>query len=309
MKILITAKSFKNYKEKTYELMESLGYEIIENSTGRTLTEEEIIEIAKEGVHGIIVGVDPLTERVLSSLKDLRAISKYGVGMDNIDLAAAERLGIKVKNAVGSNNVSVAELAIALMFESARRVSLLNSNVKQGKWDRVSGIELTGKVLGVVGGGQIGKEVMIRGRGLGMEVLLYNPNYRDIDFLEKNNVTLCKDLEELLSKADIVSLHCPLKPETRHMINAETISKMKPTTILINTSRGELIDEEALFEALKERKIAFAAEDVFSKEPPEGDEKLLTLDNFILTPHAGAFTKEAGERMAIYSTNNLMELL
>ncbi|MGF9714761.1 phosphoglycerate dehydrogenase [Paenibacillus naphthalenovorans] len=309
MKILITPKSFKNYKAQTFPLLEELGYEIIENDTGKTFTEEEIIGLAGEQVVGIIVGVDPLTEKVLSRCRDLKAVSKYGVGVDNIDLKAAEKLGISVESAVGSNNISVAELAIALMFEAARKISVLSANVKNGGWDRVQGIELTGKTIGVIGGGQIGREVAKRAKGLGMFVVLYDPYFNDSEFLRQYGIVLCDSLKAVLAMSDLVSLHLPLKPETKYMINSDTLKLMKPSSILINTSRGELVDEESLYTALKEKRIAVAAQDVFSKEPPSPDEKLLKLDNFILTPHAGAYTAEAVERMALYSTQNLIRML
>ncbi|HYH04803.1 MAG TPA: phosphoglycerate dehydrogenase [Bacillota bacterium] len=309
MKVLITPKSFGNFKEITYPLLESLGYEIIPNTLGRTMTEDEIIAQAGQEVVGIIVGVDPLSERVLSQCKDLKAVSKYGVGMDNIDLKAAEKLNIKVKNAVGSNNISVAELAIALMFEAARRVSTLNDSVKHGGWDRVKGIELTDKKMAVIGGGQIGKEVAKRASGLCMDVAIYDPYFNDTEFLQKYDINRCATLEEALSVADVVSLHLPLTPETKNMINSNTLALMKRSAILINTSRGELVDEESLYAALQQNTIAFAAQDVFSKEPPAPDEKLLTLENFLLTPHAGAFTTEANEKMAVFSTRNLIEML
>ena len=309
MKILITPKSFRNYKEKAYPILVEKGYGIIENNTGRTLTEDEIIQMAKADVVGIIVGVDPLTERVLGSCKDLRAVSKYGVGMDNIDLKAAERLNIRVKNAVGSNNISVAELAISLMFEAARRVSVMNAAVRNGGWERVRGIELTGKTIAIIGGGQIGKEVARRARGLCMEVVIFDPFFCDVGFLEKNSITQCHSLNLALSSADIVSLHLPLTIETKNLLNTNTFKMMKSSAILINTARGELVEEESLYTALKEGTIAFAAQDVFSKEPPSPDEKLLKLDNFILTPHTGAFTSEAVEKMALYSTNNMIEML
>lgn len=309
MKILITPKSFTNYKKKTYPLLEERGYEIIENDLGKTLSEEEILQRAEKGVVGIIIGIDPLPGEVLKHCQDLKAVSKYGVGMDNIDLETAKTLNIKVKNAVGSNNISVAELAISLMFEGARRVSALSTAVKRGNWDRVRGMELTGKTMGVIGGGQIGKEVAKRAKGLCMEVMLYDPYFNDQGFLETHQIERAGRLEEVLAAADVISLHLPLTANTRYMINEATLKQMKPTAILINTSRGELVAEDHLYEALREKTIAFAAQDVFSKEPPGADEKLLTLDNFVLTPHAGAFTVEAGERMALYSTLNLIEML
>jgi len=308
-KVLITPKSFKLYKDKAYSLLRDKGYEIIENDLGRTMTEDEILEYAKENVVGIIIGVDPLPAAVLEQLKDLRAISKYGVGMDNIALDKAAELGIKVKNAPGTNSVSVAELAISLMFAMARSIPFHSENVKNGGWDRIRGFELTGKKLGLIGGGQIGREVAKRARGLEMQVTIYDPYMKDDGFLEKYDISLCSELDKLLSESDIISLHLPVTPETKGLINEKALSLMKPNAILINTSRGELVDEEALYDYLSNKKIAGAALDVFSAEPPAEGEKLLKLDNFILTPHIGAFTAEAVEKMVMVSTQNLLEML
>lgn len=308
-KILITPKSFKNYKSRAYPLIEAQGYEIIENNLGRTMTESEIIDYAKQDVVGIIIGVDPLSAAVLEQCKDLIAISKYGVGMDNIDLKKANVLGIKVKNALGTNTISVAELAISLMFSMARNIPKITAGVKNGSWDRVIGCELTGKKLGLIGGGQIGKEVAKRARGLEMSVTIYDPYFNDDEFLSKYEITRCFNINEILSGSDFISLHVPVTNETKHMINDDAFSLMKPSTILINTSRGELVDEEALYKALNNTKINGAAQDVFSSEPPDKDNKLLKLDNFILTSHIGAFTNEAVEKMAMVSTCNLLEML
>jgi len=308
-KILITPKSFKNYKQKAYPLIEAKGYEIVENTLGRTMTEDEIIEIAKQDLVGIIIGVDPLPASVLTQCKDLIAISKYGVGMDNIDLVKAKELGIKVKNAVGTNSVSVAELAIGLMFSMARSISRIAAGVKNGGWDRYMGCELTGKKLALIGGGQIGREVAKRARGLEMSVAIYDPYFNDDAFLDKYGVTRNLELNGLLKEADFISLHLPVTNDTKHIINARTLSLMKSNAVLINTSRGELVDEEALYEVLANKKIAGAAQDVFSAEPPEAGNKFLKLDNFILTAHIGAFTSEAVERMAMVSTKNLLEML
>lgn len=308
-KILITPKSFKNYKSRAYPLIEARGYEIIENNLGRTMTESEIIDYAKQDVVGIIIGVDPLSAAVLEQCKDLIAISKYGVGMDNIDLEKAKELGLKVKNALGTNTISVAELAISLMFSMARNIPKISVGVKNGSWDRVIGCELTGKKLGLIGGGQIGKEVAKRARGLEMSVTIYDPYFNDDEFLSKYEITRCFNINEILSGSDFISLHVPVTNETKHMINDDAFSLMKPSTILINTSRGELVDEEALYKALNNAKINGAAQDVFSSEPPDKDNKLLKLDNFILTSHIGAFTNEAVEKMAMVSTCNLLEML
>jgi D-3-phosphoglycerate dehydrogenase len=295
-KVLITPKSFKNYKENAYKLLQEHGYEIIENNLGRTMTEEEIIEIAQDDVVGIIIGVDPLPANVLNQCNSLRAISKYGVGMDNIDLERAADLGILVKNAVGTNSISVAEHAIGLMFASVRNLPAAVAEVKGNGWGRSIGFELKNKRLGVVGGGQIGKEVAKRALGLEMEVTIYDPYFNDQEFLEKYEIDREEGLSELLKTSDIISLHLPATEETKGLINAETLKLMKPTAILINTSRGELVDETALYNALVHHEIAVAAQDVYSSEPPEQGDPLVALPNFILTPH-------------VVSTENLINLL
>jgi D-3-phosphoglycerate dehydrogenase len=308
-KILITPKSFGTYKSKAYPLLQEKGYEVVENTLGRTMTEQEILEIVKQDVVGIIVGVDPITANILEQSEELAAVSKYGVGMDNIDLAKAKELGISVKNAVGTNNISVAEQAIALMFSITRNIPSISKGVKDGGWGRVIGCELTGKKLGIIGGGQIGKEVAKRARGLEMNVSIYDPYFNDEAFLCKYEMERCLDLDQLFAESDIISLHIPATPDTKGIINKETLKLMKPTSYIINTSRGELINEEDLYEALSNKTIAGAAQDVFSSEPPVKGEKLLELDNFILTPHIGAFTREAVERMVMVSTMNLLDML
>lgn len=308
-KILVTPRSFHRFKHKAYPLMESQGYEILENTTGRTLSEGELLEYAKQNVVGIIVGIDPLPESTLRQFTRLKAISKYGVGLDNIDLVTAAELGIKVKNAVGTNNISVAELTIGFLFCLARHIPSTAVDVKNGKWTRIVGTEITGKTMGLVGLGRIGNEVALRARGLMMSVCAYDPFVEDDEFFEKHQIRRCHSLEELLRSSDVVSLHLPCNQETRHLINSKTLAMMKPTAFLLNTSRGELINEDDLYEALINKVIAGAGSDVFSSEPPSSGEKLLKLDNFLLTSHIGALTDEAVERMVMVSTNNLLESL
>ncbi|GGE27201.1 phosphoglycerate dehydrogenase [Pullulanibacillus camelliae] len=308
-KVLITPKSYRNYKEKAHKLLEEEGYEIIENTFGRTMTEEEIIEVAKEDVVGIIVGVDPLPAAVLNQCQALRAISKYGVGMDNIDLKRAEKLGISVQNAAGTNAISVAEHAIGLMFACARHIPEVVAKVKSHSWERTIGFELTDKKLGVVGGGQIGREVAKRAIGLGMKVAIYDPYFNDQAFLDHYGIERKEDFVGMLREADIITLHLPATEETKGLMNAEMFKLMKPTAILINTSRGELVDEKALYEALVQQDLAFAAQDVYSTEPPNQGDPLVALPNFILTPHVGAYTHESVERMVMVSTENLIKLL
>jgi phosphoglycerate dehydrogenase-like enzyme len=307
--ILITPKSYKAYKEKAHALLLENGYGIIENNFGRTMTEDELISHANENVVGMIIGVDPLSARVLDRFENLRAISKYGVGMDNIDLERAAELEIEVKNAVGTNNVSVAELAISLILTLSRKIPLMVTGVKNGGWGRAVGSEITGKTVGLIGGGQIGKEVAKRAAGLGMEVKIYDPYLNDDLFLQTYEIEQVDEIEKLLKVSDYVSLHVPATDQTKGMINKDTLKLMKSTAYLINTSRGELVNEEDLYHALVNKLIAGAAQDVFSSEPPQNGEKLLELDSFILTPHIGAFTNESIEKMVTVSTQNLIGML
>lgn len=308
-KILITPKSFTKYKKKPVQMLEEAGFEVIINESGRTMTAEDIAKRAGRGVHGIIVGIDPMDATVIDACQDLRAVSKYGVGMDNIDLERCKERGIAVDNARGTNSISVAELAVGLMFEGARAMSQHIGVVRHGAWDRTMGMELTGKKVGVVGGGQIGRAVAQRCVGLQMEVGIYDPFLADDGSLADLGATRVNDLDALFVESDIVSLHLPVTEATRHMVDAARLASMKRTAMLINTARGELIDEGALLAALREGTIGFAGVDVFSEEPPPADHPMLKLPNFALTPHLGAFTVEAVERMAITSTHNLLRML
>ncbi len=306
-KVLITPRSFQESGIPACRLLKERGFETIINDTGMAFTEEQMIEKCA-GADGIIVGIDPVTEKVLKSSHKLRAVSKYGAGLDNIDLEAARKLGISVERAAGTNATSVAELAIGLMFTLARDIPYSAGSTRKGGWDRKKGVEITGKTLGILGLGCIGREVARMADGLGMKISAYDP------FVNANDVNIIRygiemtGVEEILRNSDFITLHMPLTDETKHMINRKALEKMKSAAYLINTSRGELVEENDLYNSLVNGVIAGAAEDVFSKEPP-GEHRLLSLDNFILTSHIGAFTKEANEKMAMASAVNLLRML
>ena len=250
-KILITPRSFSKARHKADELLKDYEeLEIVMNTTGRTLTEEEMIDQCSD-IDGIIVGIDPMSEKVLKSAKNLKAISKYGAGLDNIDLDAAKELGIKVDRAVATNAMSVAELAIGLMFVASRSIVPTATSVKNGGWDRGknAGNELYGKTLGIVGLGAIGREVARMAKGIGMNILGYDPYFDNQEFTDRYEISMV-ELEDLLKNADFITLHLPLTEETEHMINKDTLSIMKTSAYLINTSRGGLVDEDALYDAL-----------------------------------------------------------
>ena len=258
-KILITPRSFQTYKDIAYPLIQERGYEIIENTMNRTLSEAEIVQLAADEVVGMIIGIDPLPAAVLEKCKSLRAISKYGVGMDNIDLEKAASLGIQVQKAQGTNNISVAETAIALIFMLSRHIYPVVRSVKNGGWYRSIGCELTGKQLGLFGCGQIGREVAIRACGLQMKVTVFDPYFHDVAFLHQYGISRTEDPNDIVRYSDIVSLHVPANAETKGVVGKETLALMKSTALLINTSRGELVDEAALYDALSQKRIAGAA--------------------------------------------------
>ncbi|MBP2657753.1 MAG: 3-phosphoglycerate dehydrogenase [Firmicutes bacterium] len=306
-KILITPRSFSRYGAKAIEGMKSKGYEVIVNTTGKPYSYEEFYELSSD-VDGIILGVDTVDEHVLMGAKNLRGISRFGVGIDNIDVETANRLGIKIARAVGSNCTSVAELAVAFFFTLARNVVINVNEVKAGKWNKSSGLELKNKTVGILGLGAIGKEVSRISQGIGMRVIGYDPFVSKEEMKEKYNIEM-KCFEEVLKESDFVTLHMPLTEENNGLMNKATLGLMKSTSYLINTARGGLINEEDLYAALTNKVIAGAATDVFSKEPPSKDEKLLRLDNFILCSHIASLTVNAEMNTIDLATHNLLKIL
>ena len=306
-KILITPRSFSRYGAKAIEGMKSKGYEVIVNTTGKPYSYEEFYELSSD-VDGIILGVDTVDAHVLTGAKNLKGISRFGVGIDNIDVETANRLGIKIARAVGSNCTSVAELAVAFFFTLARNIIINVNEVKAGKWNKSSGLELKNKTVGVLGLGAIGKEVSRISQGIGMRVIGYDPFVSKEDMKEKYNIEM-KCFEEVLKESDFVTLHIPLTEENNGLMNKAALGLMKSTAYLINTARGGLINEEDLYDALTNNVIAGAAADVFSKEPPSKDEKLLGLDNFILCSHIASLTVNAEMNAIDLATHNLLKIL
>ena len=234
-----------------------------------------------------------ITKEMIDNATQCKIIARVGVGLDNIDVDAAKAKGIRVINAVEGAMNAVAELVLGLMLSMAREIPRADREIRNGKWlkKELMGSELSGKYLGIVGLGNIGKRLAKLARGLNMNIIGFDVMPIADDFAR--DVGLIKaDIDTLLSSADYISFHVPLTETTHHLVNAKRISTMKKTAYIINTSRGEIIDEDALYDALKEGKIAGAALDVFEKEPAVGN-KLTTLANVVCTPHIGAQTKEA----------------
>lgn len=304
-RILITPRSFGKTSNVPFDMLEKYGYEVIKNDTGKSYTEDELLK-AIEDADGMIVGLDPVTRKVLEKGKKLKVVSKYGVGVDNIDLEAAKELGIKVTYTPGANNESVADFAFALMLALSRKVNELDEIVRSNRWEKKIGTEVYGKTIGIVGTGAIGKGVARRASGFNMEILAYDL-YTDEAFANQIGMKYV-DKRTLLEKSDFITLHVPLTDEMYHFIDGGELSMMKNSAILINTSRGGIVNEEALYNALKENKIAGAALDVYETEPP-ANSKLLELKNILLAPHCGASTVDATNRMGIMAVEGLVSVL
>lgn len=294
--VAITPRSFRQTPGTHLDLLRASSLEVRFPDKDRPLDETELIELV-EGCSGLIVGVDPVTERVLEA-GPLRVVVKYGSGTDNIDLRSAERLGTKVSSTPGTNARSVAELTIALLFALARHLVAHDHAVRAGSWSRRGAIELAGKRLGVVGYGAVGREVARLAASLGMQVVAHDP------FVADAEVELV-DLDELLASCDAVSLHVPLDGSTRGMIGAEALERMRSGALLVNTARGGLVDEHALADALSSGRLGGAGLDVFADEPPSGS-PLLRLENVVLSPHAGAATAESAQRTSVQAVRQLL---
>lgn len=305
MKVLITPTSFlKNPEAKA--MVEAFADEIVYNPQSRPLEAGEILALL-DGVDGYIAGLDYITADVLRRAPaSLKVISRYGAGVDRVDLEAAKERGIAVTNTPGTNAVAVCELAFGLMLSLARSIPRLDCAVKKGEWPRNDGTELAGKTLGIVGFGAIGKNLATRARAFGMRVVAFDP-YFDQAFASQHGVEH-KTLDETIESADFLSLHVPLTKETKYMIGEQAIARMKKGAFIINTARGGLIDEAAAANALKSGQLGGIGLDAYEMEPVT-DSPLLGLDHVVMTPHTGAHTNEAIAGMGIMAAQNLIDVL
>jgi phosphoglycerate dehydrogenase-like enzyme len=300
-RILVTARSFANTPGTHHAYLHDNGCEVDLRAPAHPYTTDQLREMVV-GFDGIIAGLDTYDASVMERADRLRVISRYGVSVDAVDLEAAGRKGVAVTSTPGANLLAVSELTVGLMFALARQIPQVAA-ARAGDWIRPMGWELSGKTLGVIGFGAIGRDVARKSVALGLRVLAYDPFSKE-DVPGVNHA----DLETSIRQADILSLHSALTPATANLINAERIAWMKDGAYLINTARGDLVDEDALLAALKSGKIGGAACDVFRIEPPVGS-PLLALENFIAIPHLGATTRESVERMAIMAARNLVAVL
>jgi len=279
----------------------------------KSLDEDNLAEDAKDA-DVIMVVYAKITEKIINSAMKLRGIVRYGIGVDNIDLHAASKRKIPVANVPDYCIGTVADHTLALILALNRKIVVADKILRSGKWSswtspspKLMGVDLEGKVLGLIGLGKIGTAVATRAKGFGMKVLAYDP-YISKETAEKLGIEMT-DLETLLKSADFISIHAPLTFETRGMIGERELRMMKRKAYIINTARGPIIQEKALYKALKEGWIAGAGLDVYEKEPPDPDNPLFKLENVILTPHIAYYTEEAIRRLEMSAVEEAIRIL
>jgi len=303
-KVLVSTSSFGMVSNEPVELLLSAGYEMVKNPYGRTITKEEVIDLAADCI-GVVAGLEPWDSDVISSCKNLKAISRLGVGMDNVDIEFAKECGITVSNTPYGPTRAVSEITLALTLALLRKIPQSHFNMKNGIWKKENGNLLLGKTIGIVGLGKIGKTTASLFRALGNKVIAHDL-YFDNKWAKENLVEYA-DLTHLLNNSDIVILHLPGRKDKKPVISEKEIAQFKPGAFLINVSRGGVVDEDALIDALQSGRLKGAAIDVFSLEPYQG--ALTELENVVLTPHIGSYAAESKLNMEIDAVNNLIDAL
>lgn len=280
----------------------------------RVASDPSVATVIKEikGVEGVVVRMAPFTREIIEAADALKVIGRHGVGVDTIDIQAATEKGIVVVNTPNANATSVAEHTLTAIGALAKRVVAYDHAIREERWElrnSYGAVDLDGKILGLVGIGRIGSMVARRAAAaFNMKAIAFDP-YITPEKAREMGVTLCAAMDDIFRQADVVSLHTPLTPETRRFVDAVRLRMMKPTAFLVNFSRGEVIDEKALYDALKTGVIAGAAIDVYDPEPPLKDNPLFELDNIILSPHSAALTGECVIRMATGAAEGVVDVL
>lgn len=302
--VLVSAPYILPVIDRFKPIFEQKNVELILANVQERLSEEELLRYAGQ-FDGLICGDDRLTAKVLEACTPrLKAISKWGTGIDSIDQSAAERLGVKIFRTPNAFTLPVADSVLGYMLSFARRLPWMDKAMKQREWKKIPGRSLSECTLGVVGVGNCGKAVIRRARAFGVEILGNDIIEIPPDFILENGVEMV-ELEELLMRSDFVSLNCDLNPTSHHLMNSETFSLMKPTAILINVARGPIVEEIALVEALQTGQIAGAALDVFEVEPLPFDSSLLDMEQVMLAPHNANSSPAAWERVHQNTIRNL----
>lgn len=305
-RILLTTTSYQDTPGPHHQLLASMGAEIV--TERGPLPESRMLELAGE-FDAFLCGDDAITAKVIeASVPRLKIISKYGIGVDKIDVESATEKGIPVLFTPGVNHTTVAEHTFALLLALERHLVEQASQVRDGQWKRMTGHEILGKTIGIIGLGRIGREVAIRAKAFGMPVIATDVYWPE-DFAQEHGIERLNTAAEVLARADVISLHTNLTRETRHLINSASIAYMKPGAILLNCARGELVDSVALRAALESGQIGGYGADVLDEEPPSREHPLPGAPNCIITPHVGSRTYESVVRQAGMATENLFRAL
>ncbi len=303
-KILTSPSSMGEVGSQPFDILKEYGYEIINNPYGRKLTEDETIELAKDCI-GIVAGVEPLTQRVMDALPQLRCISRVGVGTDNVDIEYAGEKGIFVLNTPDGPTRGVAELTLAMTMSLLRKIPQAHMDMKNGQWKKQIGNLILGKTIGIIGLGRIGRLVAELFQGIGAQVIGFDL-YPDDKWAKEKGVILMS-FDQIILNSDILTLHVPGNKDKTPVIGEKELGLMKDASFLVNISRGGVVDEIALYHALKSGKLTGAAIDVYSTEPYDGP--LCDLDNIVLTPHLGSYAREGKLQMEIDAVMNLINSL
>jgi D-3-phosphoglycerate dehydrogenase / 2-oxoglutarate reductase len=301
-KVFISTTSFAIFSNKPIDLLKSHNFKVELNQMGRKLTSQEIQSSLSECA-GVIAGTETYSINTLKNLPSLKIISRLGVGLDNIDLDFAKKSKIAIYKTQTTPAPAVAELTLGLILDLFRKISYQNNLMKIRKWKKEMGLLLEGKTIGIIGLGTIGRKLVKITKGLNLKYIAYDI-IQDDSFAMENGVQYVS-LNDIYTQSDIITIHLNLSNETRHLIDYNALRKMKKDAVLINTSRGEIIDENALIKSLNEKNIRGAGLDVFDKEPYSGS--LLNFDNVITTPHIGAYAKEIRMKMEIEAAENLVQ--
>ena len=289
--------------DEARRMLEDAGFEIVCND-GKDLTRDEQKEMIKDAF-GIMAGVEPYDADMLSACKNLRCVVRFGVGTDNFDLQKMKDMNLEV--GVISNKNAVAEFALTLILSCIKNMILFDKTTREGRWDRFKMTEISGKTIGILGFGRIGKRLAELLQPFGAQVLVYDP-YLDNTAVQPGCKVTFVSFDELLAMSDIISVHAPSTKDTYHLINADTIAKMKDGAVIVNTSRGALVDESALYEALTSGKLRAAGIDVYEKEPITKDNPLLKLDNVVVAPHAAALSYETNYNGGVISAKSIINV-
>lgn len=304
-RILITPIELHATRGPAHEVLEQAGFEIVIPQPGSSMRNPEHLIVHLQGVDGVLASVEPYDRTVLSASR-LRCIARAGVGYDSVDVPTATEFDVAVTITPGTNHDSVSEHALALLLGVFRGFPYRDQQVRKGDWKRKTLPRLMGRTIGLVGMGRIGKAMIPRCLGLGLKVVVADP-FADQQFIAEQGVELVT-FDELLTKADVVSLHCPVTAETTNLINAKTLARMKPGVVIINTARGALVDEDALVDALRSGHVAAAGLDAFQVEPLPLTSPLLSCENVLLTPHNAGIDEESLIAMTRNAAQCLVDL-